>query len=360
MDPVDLVRLMHELRTVDAETETISVDELVPGHVLASSSEKWRRHVVTSAPLLVSEKTARVPVRHLHGGHNITPRLRRATSLTVYRQRLSVGSLSAVPVVPRAFVPDEPTVGDRVYHQFTEVEHLGENRCYQYDGSEWVFVEDKSDGYRARKTVTVFKELGSVMRRSTEVSPDGWYTYVPAGHRPHLYIDGTALPARTAEQLQLDDVIRIPGGGRLQVVDLVRRPQVTTITLRLVSRSFHALKHFTYQYAEGTVLVHEDSGRTRALYPTEARPHELITASELRPMDTVISGCGTSHTCVDSVEDVWHLPVSASVRVEATSADGRTCRHTQMGNARRFVLLHRSDPVHAFAAEPLLPVRSHA
>ncbi|MET7363186.1 hypothetical protein ABZS76_32780 [Streptomyces sp. NPDC005562] len=358
MDPADLEQLLCELRSVNAETVTIPSEQVTPGCVIATGT--WARHVVTAPPQPLSAKTLLTPVRHLHGGHDLSRRWSRSESVTIFRQRLRVSSIRSVPVVPRCFVPNDPIAGDRVFHHDHEVLRLGEGRFFEFDGSQWLQVTETGDGRRNRRTVRTFEKLRPVVSDPGESSPYGWYSYVPAGHRPHLYVDGAPMPARSVDELRVGDVIRLPGHGRLQVADLLRRPSSTTITVRVLQPSMHELRHFMWGRATGATGVHEDSGRTRSLYPTEARADELLTAADLRPFDTVITAWGAPYSAVAVVEDVWRQPVRAVMHVHSTGVDGRRWR-SQTGLENRYVLLHRPQPCHDFAVkETLLPARSHA
>ncbi|MFE6000399.1 hypothetical protein ACFQ6C_26620 [Streptomyces sp. NPDC056454] len=352
MDPMNLAQLLHELSSPHAETETIHADRLAPGHVLAGPG--WDRHVVTAVPNLLNSEALSVPVRHLHGGHTLTRHyLRRQGApydVTVYRGTLAPRQVSSVPSVPRCFVPNDPETGDRVYYHSNEVLALGEGRYFEFDGEQWRQVHTSSDGRRARDTVRYFEGIRHLVSDPAESSPLGWYTYQPAGHTPHLYVDGLPMPARRAEGLAVGDILRLPGGGRLAVRKTRQTADGMSLNLELVAKSVHRLRHLTWANAVGDMIEHHDSGRTQALYATEPRPSELLTAAELHPEDTVITSWGARTSSVATVTDVWRQPVRAVLHLHATAADGRLMR-IQSGIEPRHLLLHRvpQQPLRATA-----------
>lgn len=361
MDPVELEQLMYELAPSTAEKISIPAESLTPGCVLAEGP--WARHVVTAKATPRSADTLQVPVRHLHGGHTVHRPFGRTGKVTVYRARLTKPDGFTVPAVPRCFVPEDPEPGDRVVHQFHTVERLGEGYAYHFDGTQWVHASTESTGNgRSRPVVRTFdtRSLRRFVSDVHESSPHGWYTYLPAGHVAHLYVDGRPVPARTADQLAQHDVMLVPGGGRLVVERASRAGDGTTsLALRVAATSRHLLRHLVWGSVPGDVIEHHDSGRTRTLYPCEPRFDELVTAADLYPGDTVIASHGAPYSSVAEVTDVWRQPVRAAMHVHGTGVDGSPLR-TQTGLQNRYVVLHSIHAEHAYASGGNVLLRSHA
>lgn len=360
MDPVDLEQLLHELRSGNAETITIPLQSLTPGCVIAGTTS-WDHHVVTKLPVPVNASRVMVTIRHLHGGHNVTRSMAADEQIEIYRHRLDSSQLGCVPTVPRCMVPEDPETGDRVFHHFHEVHRLGEGRFFEFNGQEWQQVQDIVDRGKCRTVVRTF-DLGirHIVSNPIDPDPSGWYTYLPAGHRPFLYVDGVPVPARTVDELAVGDTIRVPGGGKLRVDSIRRNPSATTLTVAMVKKSIHPMRHFMWDRSEGATAEHHDSGRTRTLYPTDPRADELINAAGLIPGDTVITAWGLPHSAVAAIEDVWGQPLLHRMFILATASDGRPVRSVT-GLENRYYLLHRPQPtaVHARASyEPL--ARAHA
>ncbi|MCX4799644.1 hypothetical protein OG497_37955 [Streptomyces sp. NBC_01242] len=358
MDPVDLEQLLYELRSVNAETITIPSKSLTPGCVIASQSP-WSQHVVTKLPAPVSATRVRVTVRHLHGGHNASFNLMADGKIEIYRHRLASAQLSLVPTVPHCIVPDDPEPGDRVVHAYHDKYRLGEGRFFEFNGTEWQQVRDTVDRGRCSTVVRTFSlGIRCIVSNPAEPSPLGWYTYLPAKHRPFLYVDGAPMPARTVDDLTVGDTIRITGGGRLLVTDIRQHSTSTTLVMTLTQKPTHHMRQFLWDRSEGAVIEHHDSGRTRTLYPTDPRPGELLGAVGLTPGDTVIAAWGLPYSAVMTVEDVWGQPLLNHMNVHGTASDGRPVR-ILTGQEKRYYLLHRPAAVHARAVyEPL--ARAHA
>ncbi|MFH8483008.1 hypothetical protein [Streptomyces sp. NPDC018055] len=349
MDPMSLEQLLFELSSTTPATMVIPADRLTPGCVLAGT--EWDRHVVTATPILLSATVLSVPVRHLYGGgHTLTRRYSRDGQVTIYRNTLAARDAYDVPSVPRCFVPGDPETGDRVYHCLRDTLSLGQGRFYEYDGGQWRRVSVVGAD-RPRTTVTLINNLATVVSSPSESCPAGWYTYQPAGHAPHLYVDGQPMPARLAAELQVGDILRLPGGGRLEVRRARRTADdVVSLTLELVSRSKYQSRQLSWVRRLGDTIEHHDSGRTQTLYATEPRPSELLTSAELHPEDTVITSWGSRSSTVATVTDVWRQPVRAIMHLHATANDGRLMR-IQSGIEPRHLLLHRvsQQPLRATA-----------
>ncbi|MGW7100300.1 hypothetical protein [Streptomyces sp. NPDC054838] len=347
MDPVCLEQLLYELRSPNAETVQVRTEHLTPGCVIADG--EWARHVVT-APLQPLNKTSTlVPVRHLHGGHNIKLRRTRTKTVTIYRHRLDRASIGSLPAVPRCFVPSDPSAGDRILMNWHDALRLGVGNAFEFNGVEWLQISHGKTGM----VVTPFRNIAAVVSNPSESSPYGWYSYLPAGHTPHLYVDGIPMPARAIGDLVVGDVMRLPGGGRLEVADLVPHLHSTTVTVRLLQKSLHPMRHFMWSTAVGGTGQHEDSGRTRTLYATDPRPGELVSAADIEPGDTVITSYGSPYSAVAVVDDVWRQPVRATMNVESTGVDGRHYR-THTGLENRYYVLHRAALPPAFKVTPEL------
>lgn len=360
MDPVDLERLLYELRSVNAETITIPRTLLTPGCVIAGPSP-WDHHVVTKPPVPVNAYRVMLSVRHLRGGHNSTRVLASDRHDEIYRHRLRPTQLALLPTIPRCIVPQDPQPGDRVVYHAHEVHRLGEGRFFEYNGSGWQQVQDIIERGRPRTIVRMFPQgIERIVSNTAAPDPLGWYTYLPAGHRPFLYVDGVPMPARAVDELVLGDVIRLPGGGKLSVTGIRRYSSSTAVLVTLAKKSIHPMRHFLWDRSEGAVAEHHDSRRTGSLYPTEPRHDEMISAVGLRPGDTVITAWGRPYSTVATVGDVWGKPLLNHMNVYCTATDGRSMRIVT-GLENSYYLLHRAEPTvsHAFAAdEPI--ARGHS
>ncbi|MFI0966980.1 hypothetical protein ACH4S8_37200 [Streptomyces sp. NPDC021080] len=347
MDPVALEPLLYALRSADAETVTVPFASLTPGSVIAEGP--WSRHLVTKRPMPVGGGRHTVTIRHLFGGHNITHGSRSEALVTVYAQTLDAGQISRVPVVPRCAVPEVPQAGDRVFQHFHEVDRLGEGRFFEYNGTQWQQVRDIADGRGKVSTVVqTWPSIRHLVANPVDPSPLFWCTYLPAGHRPFLYVDGRPMPARTVDELTVGDTILIPGGGRLRVTDVRRTRSAATLSLTLLRASAHTNAHFLWDRTEGAVIEHHDSGRTRSLYATEPRADELISAVDLQLGDTVITSYGLPYSAVAVIEQVCGQPFLQHMNVYSTATDGRPLRAVT-GLASQYYLLHRRQPTASHA-----------
>ncbi|PPS89579.1 hypothetical protein [Streptomyces sp. MH60] len=365
MDPVNFSRLMDELRSVDAETELSLVEDLAPGHVLASDT--WDRHIVTGLPTSRREHGAElmtVPVRHLHGGHALSLPFHAGRPVQVYAARASRAALHQVPVIPRCVIPEAPAVGDRVVLQPYTADRLGVgSSAFQFNGSRWQQAVTAASGHTEIRTFPT-RSIETIVRPTAYASSVGWHVYLPAGHVPHLYADGRPVPARTADQLTDRDVILMPGGGRLQVDSVTRHADGRTLRLTVLTASAHTGLHLTWASREGDRIEVEDSGRQGLLYATEPRAVELRSAAELVVGDTVIAAWGTPYSNVATVEEIWQQqpgvldPQRTSMHVHSTTVDGRPVR-TQTGFDNRYLLLHRPSVDHASAPGVAALARSH-
>ncbi|MFE0490118.1 hypothetical protein [Streptomyces griseoaurantiacus] len=342
MDPVTAEQLVYELGSVNAQCIYVPVEKLVPGQVLAGG--EFDHHVITSRPYPMPgpDHTVALPVRHLHGGQNVKTYIGQGSDVAVYRSRMGQPTGTLVPVVPPCVIPEAPAKGDRIVLQHHRADALGVNRFHLSDGSEWSSVAAHVVHGRVRRTVRQFEDASM---RAIVSAPNarGWYVYLPAGHTPHLYIDGRPVPARTARQLYEGDTLLVPGGGRLLVEKRTPRGSgASTLSLRVLKPSRHQWWHLTWASRNGDVITHKDSGQG-TLYACEPRPAELLSAAELYPGDTVIAAWGTPYTNVATVDEVWRQPVRAAMHVHSTTTDGQHVR-TQTGFDNRYILLHRTAP----------------
>lgn len=363
MDPFELDHLLYTLASSQAETVSIPVEKLTPGCVLADGP--WERHVVTARTTPRSRTLLQAPVRHLHGGHTVHRSFRRDGTVLIYRARLARPSSFSVPEVPRCFVPENPEHGDRIVRQNHTADRLGDGDAFHFDGAQWVRATTMSvaNGSRSRPLVQTFsvRKLRAIVSDVHESSPYGWYTYLPAGHLPHLYVDGRPVPARTAAELAAGDVVLLPGGGRLLVEGNARAVDGTrTLTLRVEASSRHVMRHLVWGSAPGDVIEHHDSGRTRSLYAAQPRPQELVPACDLYPGDSVIASYGAPYSSVATVTDVWRQPVTTTMHVHADRVDGSHLR-AQTGLENRFVVLRSARAAeHGYAPAGEPEMRMHA
>ncbi|MEV7675020.1 hypothetical protein [Streptomyces sp. NPDC088752] len=340
MDPVDLEHLLYELSSEIAVTVSVPAEHLIPGCVLAGPSG-WDHHVVTVRPMILGAENTSVTIRHLNGGHDHVLRLKRRDKVTIYRQRLDASQFDLVPSIPRCRVPVSPQRGDRVAYHAYAGQRLGEGIFFEFNGAEWQRVLTVMERGRVRTVIRPFPHgLADVIGSPENPDPGGWYSYLPVTHRPMLYVDGVPMPARGAVDLVPGDVIRIPGGGRLQVDEVRTTSTSTKITVRLVNRSLHPMRHFMWARTEGATAEHYDSGRTHTLYPTEYRADELLTASHLRPGDTAIIARGLPAATVVTVEELQEGGLFNRAYLHVTAADGRPLRVSTEGEPR-YYLLHR-------------------
>lgn len=341
MDPMDLGQLLPALTSTAAPQKTWTpAASLRPGVVLADS--EYHHHVVVGLPEPLRGDLLDIPVRHLHGGHTIHLRRRPTTDVPVYRLCLETGQINRLPAIPRVFIPDDPDVGDRVVLFMNTVLTLGTPWIYTYDGADWYREGDAKSTGALRLSATSEHGLSLV----------GWYTYLPAAHQAHLLIDGTAYPARTADQLAVGDIVRQPGRCRLQVTEITDPPDARRIAFEVIDRTEHASLSHTFGLAcPGANLEAFDSGRTGALYATEPRPADTLHADQVRPGDTVITpDPGTVLTVEDARQH--HTSTGAlSIDVEGSAPDGRPV-HLQTLPAAPYVLLHR--PTAAASVQPAL------
>jgi hypothetical protein len=166
------------------------------------------------------------------------------------------------------------------------------------------------------------------------------------------------MPARPASDLRLGDVLRLPGGAKLQIISGVEDLDGRHFKLQVIRRSTHELFCMMVgSNVDGAVIEHHDSGRTGALYATEPRPSELLSTADIRPGDTIISMWDRHASAVAEVDDVVRQPLSTSMHMAASAVDGR---HFEIGTGLdpRHVLLHRPTPEHAYAAPELIGARA--
>jgi hypothetical protein len=340
MDPVSFEQLAYELRSTHAKKIRALVEELTPGCVIASGT--WEGHVVTELPKrldLVSNRVA-VAVRHLHGGHTMQPYLPGKSTVEIYQARAARPTGHQVPVVPRCIIPYKPAAGDRIVMQRHRVDSLGSSVTYEFVGNRWQQMAVASDGRTDIYQASSDAVRGFVSTYDTP-APSGFFVYLPAGHRPHLYTDGRPVPARTAEELAEGDVVLVSGGGRLKVEGIARHADGHTLRLHVLTPSRHAARVLAWASRTGDRVEHHDSGLRGYLYATEPRASELLSAADLHIGDTVIAAWGTPYSNVATVDNVWRQPVRAAMHVHATTPDGRHTR-TQTGFDNRYFVLRRA------------------
>lgn len=328
MDPMDLGQLLSELSSPSATASvSIRAESTYPGLVLGGPLHD--RHIIVRAPLLTSSM-ATLTLRSIYGGHTLTVRRSRHRELTVHPQRLNPGHISGIPEIPRAFIPADPQVGDRVAYTSRNSTHLGVSSrwIYTHDGLEW-----KRNGQPLHPRL--------VANDGDGFTSSGWFVYLPASHRTaHLYVDGLPTPARTAAELHVGDVLREPGGGRHVVRSITREGRVSTLlgleVLRLTDTP-HVTQVPTAR-AVGDRL--EVIATPHTLYPVEPRATEIVHGSDLKGGDVIISTYGAARSAVATVRDVWRQQAQKGVHVRVTTVDGRPVMH--YANVRdTAVLLHR-------------------
>jgi len=268
MDPVSLDQLFHELRSVEAETATVSAADLTPGYVIASGV--MDRHVIAGKPTSDSvSRTLSFPARHLHGGHTVPYVVGERAQVRVYAARVGASTVREVPEVPVCVIPDAPAVGDRVVLQPYVAHALGVADVREFTGQHWETLRPSGAD---PMSVTVMRDM---VRPSSVGTLTGWYVYLPAGQRPYLYADGRPVPARGIDGLTEGDVMLVPGGGRLQVEGITRHADGFSLRLRVLVPSRHEMRHLTWASEAGDLVEHHDSGLRGYLYPTEMRAAEL-------------------------------------------------------------------------------------
>lgn len=273
MDPVSLDQLFHELRSVGAETTVVSATDLTPGYVVASGT--MDRHVIIGKPKSDSiSRTLSFPARHLHGGHTVPYVVSQRAQVTVYAAHVSASTVREVPEVPVCVIPDAPAVGDRVVLQPYVAHALGVADVREFTGQHWETLRPNGAD---PTSVTVMREM---VRPPIVGTLTGWYVYLPAGQRPHLYADGRPVPARGADGLTEGDVMLVPGGGRLEVEDIARHADGFSLRLRVLAPSRHEMRHLTWASEAGDLVEHHDSGLRGYLYATEPRADELAPATD--------------------------------------------------------------------------------
>jgi hypothetical protein len=183
-----------------------------------------------------------------------------------------------VPEVPPCVIPDDPAVGDRVAFQWRNNEFLGSARIHEYDGERWCSIATAEDGHLKPERYSSHAMRAFV--RLTDVPIEyGWYVYLPADEQhPALYLDGRAVPVRTADELKEDDVVLLPGGGRLLVEGVREHADGHTLSLHVLAPSRHRMRYLTWASKEGDRVEHQ--GRHGMLYPTEPRASEHPTLAE--------------------------------------------------------------------------------
>lgn len=335
MDPVDLARLRFDLASTNAAKIKIdiSAEKLQPGFVLNGGD--LDRHVVTAAPTPMNHTMVALHVRSMYGGHTLRIRRKRITKVAVYTRRLDLSGIRAIPAVPRPLIPEDPEVGDRLAFQFTESLTLAapHSWIYTWTGGHWRRGEKTWDVRGMRHLVTECRQ--------------GHFTYIPAGHRAHLHVDGVPMPARSVEELAPGDVLRHPGGARLLVVRAEEYKASYQIKASVLTPTAHPRRHMIGLEVAGTLLEGFDRYGSGSLYATEPREGELVGADRLHVGDTVITSFGMSHSAVAEVEDVWRQPAGTTIHVHGTACDGRPV-HTQSGLDNRYVVLHREKSFSAF------------
>lgn len=267
MDPVSLDQLFYELRSVNAESVCVPAAELQPGYVIASGT--MERHVISGRPKPhFTSATLAFPARHLHGGHDVPFVVADTADVRVYSAHVAEAAVTEVPVVPVCAIPDAPAVGDRVVMQPYTAHALGVAAVREFTG----------EGWKALTPLGPDSLSTNVMRRMVEPpvvgTLDGWFVYLPAGRRPYLYADGQVVPARPASELTENDVMLIPGGGRLEVQSVTRHGDGASVGLRVLTPSRHEMRHLTWISQAGDLVEHHDSGLRGYLYATELRAGE--------------------------------------------------------------------------------------
>lgn len=334
MDPITYEHLLYNLRSEDRRNYVpVPVTSLQRGTVLATRPHD--RHVVVSAPVSVSEHYVQLVVRSLDGGHNLRLKREAGGVVDIYRDRLMPSHLARIPLVPKVFVPDHPETGDRIVHHHRQGHGLADVMMYHYDGTQWT------------RSGTREHDMRRLVGLSTGFTASGWFTYLPAGQSPYLYVDGLPLPARTVEGLLADDVIRTAGGGRLTVWSMKQLGTVTTVTVQVTRVSTHEDGQRVGAASDGAWLEFHDAG-TGALYPTEPRANELLPAPELVPGDVAITAYGTPRAAVAHITNVMGQPLSGPMHVYSTTPDDVE-HHTVTGLHPQYVVLRRTA-AQAFAA----------
>ena len=338
MDPMDLEQLLHELSDSSSSSSAVPVpaESLSPGLVLAGGM--YDRHVVVRPPLPLNTMATLI-LRSLYGGHTLTVRRPRTADIRVYRQRLHVAAIARVPDIPRAHIPSDPTVGDRIAYMGRHRPHLGVS-------SKWIYHHDGLGWSRDDK---------QAHPRNTVVDTDcftcaGSFVYIPVRHRlAHLYLDGLPTPARTVGQLSEGDVLLETGGGRHVVHSITREgPHSTRVGIEVLELTrTPLLTQVPAARAAGDRL--EFVASPRALYSVEPRATEYVRAADIRSGDVILARFGHRRSAVATVADTERVPVRQrdTVHLQVTGANGQPRTHCT-GTDSRYVLLHR--PAQASAA----------
>jgi hypothetical protein len=280
---MDAISSDQSLSGLDSESpERIPTEKLTPGCIIATGP--WKRHVVVELPKRLNSHTTTlaIPLRHIGGGHTVRPYLPGGdTTVRVYRTRLPQPTTASPPAVPPCLIPDEPAVGDRVVMQWRFDEQLGITHIHTFDGELWRSEHIAEDG-RLRASEYSSHAVRAFVRLTDTPIEYGWYVYLPAAEqRPHLYMDGRPMPARTAGEVEVGDVILVPGGGRLEVGGADRHADGHTFRLHVLTPSRHPMRYLTWASRAGDRIEHHDSGHRGMLYVTESRAAEAATAATL-------------------------------------------------------------------------------
>jgi hypothetical protein len=274
MDPVHFEKFIADLESAGAKK--MRAADLTPGCVIATGA--YKKHVVVESPKRLNSHTTTLAIalRHVHGGHTVRPYFPGGgATVSVHHTRLPQKMVDEVLDVPPCVIPDAPAVGDRVVMQWRNDEFLGRAHTHQYDGERWCSVAVAEDGHLANQRYSSHAVRAFVRLTDTPIEY-GWYVYLPAADPdPHLYLDGRAVPARTADELEAHDVVLLPGGGRLEVEEATVRADSHTLRLHVLAPSRHRLRYLTWASKAGDRIEHH--GRHGMLYPTEPRASEART-----------------------------------------------------------------------------------
>lgn len=333
MDPLDYAQLLFELSGLKPVKITIPAEKLQVGCVLAGGD--LDRHVLVRPASPLNDTMLALHVRSMYGGHTLRIRRKRTTQIPVYAKQLAPSGVRAIPAVPMPLLPDDPEMGDRLVFSFTDSLTLA-------SPASWVYTWTGEHWRRGEKTLDT-----RGMRYLISEARSGHHTYIPAGHRAHLYVDGTPAPARTVEELSCDDVLLLPGGARLQVLRVEEQKASYRINASVLTPTRHHRRHMYGLEVPGTILEAFDRFGSGALYATQPRTGELVGADSLQVGDTVITSYGMPYSTVAEVEDVWRAPASTTMHVQGTACDGRPVL-TQTGLDNQYLVLHREQSYSAF------------
>lgn len=333
MDPISVSSVLTSL-TENAQTTILPAGDLTPGWILATPEHG--KHVITQRPIPLSGTRLLVLARSLYGGHGLRLYRDRDEQVRVYRTPLDARLIPSIPAVPRAFVPDTPEPSDRLVYHYAQALTLAVSWSYLYDGTHWTRTAARADGSSEHHRYSGVRHF---MADENGLVRDGWFTYLPAGHTPHLYVDGAPVLARTVEELSVGDILRLPGQARLRLTSLTVSGHVWEIHTEVVQPTVHPRWCMPGLGATGHRMVAHDRSGSGALYPCEPAANELVRAEELRGGDTVITSYGRSGSTVAEAHTVWRTTEGTYIHLMST--DGRaTC--VRPDAASRFVLLHRS------------------